>query len=151
MISSQLKDVKALKLFLDVPGEAERQSDPEDAESNSDPENIENNANSDIAGRNPKPKEIIEKIPDEILHSFQRKVDYNLQDHKGRSAFILACQENEVNNSEPDDETLDERKEAVKLFLKNADRLSIDLHLKDNHGKNGFDYLPETWIEEMQN
>ena len=142
MISSQLKDFRVLKLFLDIAEDtpspdAERQPNSANAISNHDSETTE-----------------IEPIPKEMLETFQGKVEYNLQDHKGRSAFILACKENEVNDSETNEETgetLDQRKEVVKLFLKNADRLGIDLGLKDDQGKTGFDYLPEAWIEEIRN
>ena len=70
----------------------------------------------------------------------ENNVDFNMQDHKMRSAFILACQES------GDPET---RKEIINLFLQHAEELQIDLHLKDENGKTGYDYLPQDWVEEL--
>ena len=95
------------------------------------------------------PKEVPGIDNTEILEDFEEKVDYNLQDHKGRSAFILACQQDETNG--PKEDNVDARKESVKLFLNNAERLGINLYLHDFEAKTGFDYFPKTWLEEFQN
>ena len=93
-------------------------------------------------------------------------LDYNLQDHKKRSGFILACQEIEDLNDDPNhlqmqqdnqddqdnqgDENIEPRKKLMTLFLEHAKRLDIDLTCRDDTGRSGFDYLPEDWIEEFR-
>ena len=48
------------------------------------------------------PKEVPGIDNTEILEDFREKVDYNLQDHKGKSAFILACQQDKTNEPKED-------------------------------------------------
>ena len=71
----------------------------------------------------------------------ENQIYFNMQDHKKRSAFIHACQETG---------DLETRKEAVEVFLQNAEELQIDLDLKDENGKTGFQYLPQNLITELQ-
>merc|ERR1712062_930932 len=66
-------------------------------------------------------------------HGKDNNLDFNMQDHKGRSAFIHACKETG---------DLSARKETVEIFLQNAEELDIKLHLKDDYGQSGFQYLP---------
>ena len=41
------------------------------------------------------------------------------------------------------------RKEIVEIFLLHAEELQIDLHLKDENDKTGFDYLPQDLKNEL--
>ena len=74
-------------------------------------------------------------------------LDYNLRDHKKRSEFILACQEIEDFDEDPDLIDFEPKFKVAKLILKHAERLKIKLNHKDDQGNSGFDYLPEDWIE----
>ena len=71
----------------------------------------------------------------------ENKVDFNLQDHELRSAFIFACQESG---------DLEKRKETCEIFIQYAEVLEIDLQLKDKNDKTGFDYLPQDLINELK-
>ena len=74
-------------------------------------------------------------------HGKENNLDFNMQDHKGRSAFIHACQETGE---------LSARKETVEIFLQNAEELEIKLHLADDSGQSGFQYLPQEWKDEFE-
>ena len=76
----------------------------------------------------------IESLKVFMEHGKENGIEFNIQDHKGRSAFIHACQETG---------DLEAREDTVRIFLQNAEELQINLHLKDDAGKNGFQYLPE--------
>ena len=76
----------------------------------------------------------------EIFMSKGKGLDFNIKDHKGRTAFHFVCQETG---------DLNLQKEAVKLFLEHAEELQIDLMLLDNNGKQGFYYLPRVLKEEF--
>ena len=76
----------------------------------------------------------IESLKVFMEHGKENGIEFNIQDHKGRSAFIHACQETG---------DLEAREDTVRIFLQNAEELQINLQLKDDYGKNGFQYLSE--------
>ena len=69
------------------------------------------------------------------------KLDFNLQDHNQRTAFILACQGTGL---------YEDKKETVHLYLKNAVEFGIDLRTRDKDDKDRFQYLSTDLIEEFR-
>ena len=74
-----------------------------------------------------------------MTQSDQVDLDWNLTDHLGMTAFILACQPGSDHETE----------KVVRLFLKHSNVLNIDLNTHDNSNRSGFDYLPNRMIHNL--